>query len=140
MLLLDGLDRVLLLRWADPARPDRGMWWITPGGGLDDGEGFAEAAVRELFEETGLRLDVTALSDMVLERDFDTEIDGRAYHQYERFFVARVERHEVDTSGFSEIEVACMSEHRWWTLADLDATAERLSPADLPALLRRVAC
>jgi len=140
VLLLDGQDRVLLLKWADPARPDRGIWWITPGGGLDDGEGFAEGAVRELFEETGLRLDVTALSDVVLERDIDTEIAGRAYHQHEQFFVARVERHKVDTSGFSELEVACMREHRWWTLPDLDTTSERLSPADLPALLRRVAC
>lgn len=30
--------------------------WATPGGGLEQGESFEAAAVRELFEETGLRV------------------------------------------------------------------------------------
>ena len=38
-----------------PAAPDRGSWWFTPGGGLDPGESHRDGAVRELFEETGLR-------------------------------------------------------------------------------------
>ena len=30
--------------------------WITPGGGVEPGETPAEAAVREVYEETGLRI------------------------------------------------------------------------------------
>ncbi|WP_161606326.1 NUDIX domain-containing protein [Microlunatus speluncae] len=40
-------------------RPGRG--WDIPGGHLDPGESAAEAALRELAEETGLRLDLAAL-------------------------------------------------------------------------------
>lgn len=47
----DGADHVLLIRrrW----EPYQGAWAL-PGGYLDHGETFAEAAARELAEETGL--------------------------------------------------------------------------------------
>jgi 8-oxo-dGTP diphosphatase len=47
----DGMDHVLLIRrrW----EPYAGCWAL-PGGYLDQGETFAEAAARELAEETGL--------------------------------------------------------------------------------------
>ena len=43
---------------------------------------------------------------------------------------------EVDTSGFDEIEVGSIDGYRWWSAADLEATAERYYPAELPSLLR----
>jgi 8-oxo-dGTP pyrophosphatase MutT (NUDIX family) len=53
MVLLDDQDRVLLL-WRHRFLPDK--WgWEVPGGLIDEGEEPAEAAVRELEEETGYR-------------------------------------------------------------------------------------
>jgi hypothetical protein len=45
-----------------------------------------------------------------------------------------VERHDVAP----ELDLAeeGMFEHRWWTLAELESTAEELSPRRLPALVR----
>ena len=44
---------------AAPTRParrkGRGAWWQMPQGGIDAGEDPAAAALRELFEETGIR-------------------------------------------------------------------------------------
>jgi 8-oxo-dGTP diphosphatase len=48
--VIDG-DRVLL---ASMEPPGQRRWWHFPGGGIEEGETPAEAAVRELFEETGL--------------------------------------------------------------------------------------
>lgn len=49
--LFDGArERLLLTR-----RGDNGQWCL-PGGGMDPGEGIAEAAERETLEETGLRV------------------------------------------------------------------------------------
>lgn len=48
--VVDG-DHVLLCSSQAPGEP---RWWHFPGGGIEPGETPAEAAVRELFEETGL--------------------------------------------------------------------------------------
>jgi 8-oxo-dGTP pyrophosphatase MutT (NUDIX family) len=53
VLVIDPAGQVLLLEGFDPAAPDR-RYWVTIGGGLDDGEEPAHAAVRELREETGI--------------------------------------------------------------------------------------
>lgn len=135
VLLVDAQQRLLLLKWVHAAEPERGSWWITPGGGLDPGESFEAGAVRELFEETGLRVDVTQLGRSVLERDIETELSGVRYRQHERFFRVHVDAHAVDTSGFTELEVASVTEHRWWTRDELAATTERLSPRNVLELL-----
>lgn len=53
MVLIDDEDRVLMM-WRHRFLPDRWGWEI-PGGMVDEGEGPAEAAQRELTEETGYR-------------------------------------------------------------------------------------
>jgi ADP-ribose pyrophosphatase YjhB (NUDIX family) len=51
-------DRVLLCRRANPPSAGR---WALPGGFMESDETLEEAAVRETLEETGVRLDPTAL-------------------------------------------------------------------------------
>ena len=45
-------DRVLVVRRANPPMPGR---WGFPGGVLELGETVAQGAMRELFEETGIK-------------------------------------------------------------------------------------
>jgi 8-oxo-dGTP diphosphatase len=51
----DGSGRILVVRRARP--PSEGLWSI-PGGRVEPGETLAEAARREVREETGLDVDV----------------------------------------------------------------------------------
>ena len=48
-----GAAEVLLVRRAKP--PEQGKWTV-PGGSLELGETMVECAVREAYEETGVRL------------------------------------------------------------------------------------
>ena len=57
-LFLKHQDRVLLVQEADPE--DEGRWNL-PGGHVEPGEPITEGAVREAFEETGLRVRLTHL-------------------------------------------------------------------------------
>jgi predicted NUDIX family NTP pyrophosphohydrolase len=50
LLVRSRVGRVLLLR-VEPSFRD--PFWVTPGGGLDDGETLEQAAMRELREEVG---------------------------------------------------------------------------------------
>lgn len=139
MLLLDGHDRVLLFRGIDTGAPERGSWWFTPGGGLEPGEDHRAGAVRELFEETGLRCDPEALVGPVHEEETLFEFSNGRILQHSTFFVLRIDTHDVDTSGFQEIEVRTIVEHRWWSRDALRATDEMYYPHCLNDLLDRVA-
>lgn len=138
VLLLDSLDRVLLFRGGDPADLDAGTWWFTPGGGLDPGEGLREGAVRELFEETGLRCAPADLVGPLHAEENLFQFAGRSILQHSTFFVLRVDAHEVDVSGFEEIEASSIVEHRWWDREALRATTDTVYPTCLSELLDRV--
>lgn len=45
-------ETILMVRHVEPT----GSYWTLPGGGVEAGETLAEAAEREVFEETGLRV------------------------------------------------------------------------------------
>lgn len=70
-------DRILLIRRRNPPRAGQ---WSLPGGGQELGETIAEAARREVAEETGLHIvveDVVEVIDLI-ERDED----GRVQYHY----------------------------------------------------------
>lgn len=54
-LVRDG-DRILLVL---RGRPPLQGYWSLPGGGVELGESLAEAVIREVSEETGLRVEPT---------------------------------------------------------------------------------
>lgn len=137
VLLIDGRDRVLLFRGRDPGRPKAPPYWFTVGGGLDPGESTVQGAVRETYEETGLRLHADDLVGPIAEEVAEFPFEGRSYRQSQVFFVARVETWEVDTSAFAEVEVRTIDSHRWWSAAELDAADEVYYPENLPSLLRQ---
>jgi 8-oxo-dGTP pyrophosphatase MutT (NUDIX family) len=122
----------------DPADPYHGPFWVMIGGMVDPGEDFADAAVREAHEET--RLPVVDRPRWVWWRKRRMSWRGRDVLHNERFFVARTDRTEVDTSGLDERERSFTRGHRWWRVQEIAASTERFEPGDLgrhlAALLR----
>jgi 8-oxo-dGTP pyrophosphatase MutT (NUDIX family) len=135
-LVSDGA--VLLIEGCDPARPEDGTWWLTPGGGIDEGETREDAVVREVLEETGLALRVADVGPVVATRVADFEFDGAAYHQSEWFFAIEVARFEPHGAGWEPVEHRALLAYRWWTVDELEATADVVYPAELATVLRAV--
>src|SRR5580704_9384624 len=85
VIALDPDGRLLLMRYDDG--PPNGRHWSTPGGGVEDGEEYPAAALRELAEETGW--DDVVLGPELHRRIFPMEYDGRIVEQHERLYLAR---------------------------------------------------
>jgi 8-oxo-dGTP pyrophosphatase MutT (NUDIX family) len=137
VLLIDEHDRLLLFRGLDPAEPDI-RYWFTPGGGLDPGETFAEAAARELLEETGLRVPPSEIGEAVHDDVTFFSFDGVHYRQEQRFYVVRARRFEVSTAGFDAYEADSIDHHHWWSVDELERTDDAFYPTDLVAVLKRL--
>jgi 8-oxo-dGTP pyrophosphatase MutT (NUDIX family) len=136
-LLIAGRS-VLLIRGCDPARPELGDWWLTPGGGIEAGESFEVAVAREVREETGLDLPPDQFGACVATRVAEFDFDGQPYHQREWFFAARVTRFVPAADGWDAIEQRALLDHRWWTLDELLATDDLVYPRELAAVMQAV--
>ncbi len=131
IIVLDPEGRALMFRYDVPGRPP---FWVTAGGECEPDETFEDAARRELVEETGIIADPGAqIARMTPE--FVT-VEGEPVQADERFFLVRVPEARVDTAGHTELEQALMTQHRWFTLAELESWHEALFPVNLAEMIR----
>lgn len=134
IIVLDDQDRTLLLHCFDPAEPAR-RWWAVPGGGLEPGESVADAAVRELREETGLAVDAERLGESVFEERAEFAFNGGLYRQRNVYFRLRIAHFEPTDGGYDEMEQRSTLGTGWWSAAELRQTDESYFPASLPDLM-----
>ena len=101
-LVLNRAGQVWIGRRHDaPNEPEGpGTWWQMPQGGIDEGEDAAQAALRELYEETGMRsVELIAESPRWYTYDLPPELalkawGGRYRGQKQKWFALRFVGHD----------------------------------------------
>jgi len=105
----DEHGRILLIHKID------NDYWALPGGGMDIGESIADAAIREVAEETGMRIEITGLVGIytnpmhVMAYD-----DGEVRQEFSVCFHARPQGGELREDG-TETKAA-----KWLEVSELD--------------------
>jgi ADP-ribose pyrophosphatase YjhB (NUDIX family) len=130
LLLIDEGGRLLLFK-----QSINGIeFWGTPGGGVELGESWEEAARREAAEELGAKqVELVRLWSDHSDRNFG----GKTVCQTETFFL--VTRH----SGVLGAEVKELHDRegilevRWWSPSSTEMSRQPLYPADLADKLRK---
>jgi 8-oxo-dGTP pyrophosphatase MutT (NUDIX family) len=127
--------RILLLQAQDPARPGD-LHWISVGGGVDPGETHEQAAVRELFEETGIEAPVDVVVGPLGEGIHPFSWDGVDYVSHSRFYAMALPADvSVHFEGLDAGEVGNILRAEWWTPEELEADGTAAS-ADMPEMMR----
>jgi len=131
LIIVSPDNRVLLFRFCHKDGALRGKtYWATPGGGLEKNESFEQAAIRELFEETGLIRTLTG--PQIASQNFTMMLpSGETVLAEERFFMIDANTVELDLSGWSSNEQEVIRDYHWWTIEELIHTNETIFPRDL---------
>ncbi|MGC0880699.1 NUDIX hydrolase [Pantoea agglomerans] len=131
LIIVSPDNRVLLFRFCHKDGALRGKtYWATPGGGLEKNESFEQAAIRELFEETGLIRTLTG--PQIASQNFTMMLpSGETVLAEERFFMIDANTVELDRSGWSSNEQEVIRDYHWWTIEELIHTNETIFPRDL---------
>lgn len=135
--LLFAPDGRLLLLNAD--LPEGGTLWCPPGGAIELGESPEEAVLREVIEETGLRLPHPGRhvwTRRLVMTGSDAEVLGA--HHHERFFAIQLDELPgiaLDQNPDLE-ELHTLRGFRWWAVDELAAATAKFVPRDLAARVR----
>jgi 8-oxo-dGTP pyrophosphatase MutT (NUDIX family) len=138
-LLVDPQDRVLLMelafrRVAPGQTASRQSFWLTPGGSLLPGESFENALMREIFEETGLRL--SHPGQWIWTSPKRIVRDGRSVDTLARVYIQRVPSFEPMPTALTVEERKSFRELRWWSIDEIAACSETFVPRQLALLLK----
>lgn len=135
LLVLDAAGDVLLYEDSDQGLTPPATWWSTPGGGIDPGESERDAAARELFEETGLRVAVSDFIGPIARRRVVHGYSDSVVEQDDVFYAVRTTRFEPDPGALTPEEQVTMQRWHWWSVAELRATTQRVWPSAVADLV-----
>jgi 8-oxo-dGTP pyrophosphatase MutT (NUDIX family) len=135
--VLDADRRVLLVHERRDVGSDRSHW-ITPGGGVEAGESAAQAAVREVYEETGLRLELDPAAEPMYSERVRFSFVGQDIDQTNHYFLVRVPSGlPVRPAAHTELEQLVVLGYRWWPLPELAASDVEREPVTMVELIER---
>lgn len=134
VILLDAHDRILLFTVGEPDEETGRPFWFPPGGALEPGETYEQAARRELSEETGIESDpgpcVWTRTHTWYFRAHDAW-----YRSIERYFFVRVEQPDIVADRWTDLEVRVITSYRWWSLDEIATAAVVFVPRRLASIL-----
>lgn len=121
LFIVDSRNKLLLFQYKDE---HNGVFWATAGGKLKENETYLEAAKRELYEETGLKLEI---GDTLRDRE---EVFAIAKSQpaiwKEKYFLVRCpEGVELYAAEWTELEKCTIQNWQWWSLDEMKAMGNK---------------
>lgn len=126
VVLLNERREILLLAAHDPADSSKPSWWEIPGGGIEGAETSGDGALRELYEETGIRAE---MGPCIWRQHNVFDFAGLHFDQDEYIHVGTCENDpEFAPKHLEFIEAQAFEGHKWWPLDDLLASDEPVLP------------
>jgi len=140
ILLFNDKKELLLMCVDDPKTTSvegkySGPFWFPVGGAIEPGETIQEAALREVYEETGIKKEDIELGPVVWHGEFDLILAGTPTHIKETFIVAETKQNNIDLTNLTCWEKAVVKKIDWFSLEEIKNCKEVIFPVLLPKYL-----
>ena len=123
--MLTADRRVLLMQVREPTSGR--TFWITPGGGIEDGENAEVCLQREIREETGIT--ECLIGPHIWTRRHRFGWKGRTIDQREAYYLVRVDEFLPIMTDAEELMIH--RGFRWWGIEEIQASSELFAPRKL---------
>lgn len=136
IIITDDNNKVLLFHYV---YKDGFSYWVPPGGSVEEGETFGQAAQRELYEETGwsnisINKEPIWKQEVTLHALSDTKDITQEY-----FFVAKAPLGlTISRDNWTTNEREVVAGYKWWSVEQLKITSEKIFPDNLLDLLTAI--
>jgi 8-oxo-dGTP pyrophosphatase MutT (NUDIX family) len=129
VVLLNDRNEVFLFRHTGKHR----TYWVLPGGGVEEGETWEEAAAREMWEETGIS--GVPIGPLLWTRHAPGQYNDQDLISDERYYLVRCGM-QVTTNAFQlDDEKRVYTHQEWWSVPMIQASGETFYPERLAELL-----
>ena len=127
--ILNEENQILLQRFIFSFTGRERILWVTPGGGVEEGENFVEALQRELFEELGIEVDVAGDPILTLDIPFDGKYGKFISHEV--YYLLHLSSDTIVTfENMEEGEKDTFLDLKWWSLEELKNGDLEFEPHD----------
>ncbi len=144
VLLINEENNLLLMRQDNPGIKSQdgsyaGAFWSLIGGKIEEGESREEAACREIYEETGLKVMPDQVSLPVWYGSVNLNMNGKLTHLYQQLVIVRLTgSSETTLENLTAEEAEFVNDLKWFSLDEIEHTSEIIYPIILKDLLRQV--
>jgi 8-oxo-dGTP pyrophosphatase MutT (NUDIX family) len=131
VVVLDAVNHVLLLQTRDLGNPTFGTSWELPGGGTESGETHVDAAVRELREGTGIKVEPARIGKPTWRRDVEYTYRGERRLQHELVVIVRLDEAAPDVEDSQRVDYESVDHfgYRWWAVDEIVCSDQQFYPA-----------
>lgn len=136
-IILNKNNEIFLFQYNFDYFANGNVVWITPGGGLEDGESFEMALKREVFEELGIQLN-QCYKQIYYRNPIYYLKNGEIAQCEERFYLVYLDREEFSYNNWTESERKRMLYGKWWSIDKIQQSGDEFFSSDLINILEKL--